>query len=408
MEILIISYWDFQEKGIAGLKKTPIYFAERGNNINVFVHSEMTTNPTPLDDMHPNIEIHRFNIPFKFLLKIPKIKRIRQLLFFCLYCLYKYNKIYKKGKRPDVLYAVECDAILIGSLMSKLYKIPLIARHYGVSRYQLKRPFRHFLYHLSLSRWANLKIVSDDGTGGLEVLKKRNPRIERIESWRDGLEPAIINNTKIFQIKQNFGIKDSDFIILTVSRFISWKRVDRALKVISFIKKKGIVGIKLLIVGHGPLESKLRNLARELKISRDVIFVGSVKHKDIYNYYKIADIFLSLYDYSNLGNPIFEALMSGKCIVTLNNGKTGEVIKAGLNGVILDLNKSEESLIENLGKKINELLINEKYRKKLEKGAKDYARRNLKTWDERLKAEMESIEKVVKQSTAGKLCNYEI
>lgn len=401
MEILILSYWDFQEEGIVGPKKTPLYFAERGHNINIFVHSEMTTNPSPLIDVHTNIKIHRFNIPFKFLLKIPKIKRIRQLLLFCFYCLYKYNNIYKKGKKPDVLYAIECDAILIGSLIRRLYKIPFITRHYGISTLQLKHPFRHFLYHLSLSRWANLKIISDDGTVDLDVLKKKNSRVKRIELLRDGLEPVITNNSEIFQIKQKFGIKDSDFIFLTVSRFISWKRVDRALKLMSNLKKKDVNGIKLLVIGHGPLESNLKNLAQELNISRDVIFAGAVKHKYIYNYYKIADIFLSLYDYSNLGNPIFEALLSGKCIVTLNNGKTGEVIKNGLNGVILDADEDEESLVNCLGKRIKELLINGKYRKMLEKGAKEYARRNLLTWDKRLQIELESIEKVVKQSSVG-------
>lgn len=48
-----------------------------------------------------------------------------------------------------------------------------------------------------------------------------------------------------------------------------------------------------------------------------------------------AALFVSLYDRSNLCSPVMEALAAGKCIVTLNVGATGDVIRNGKNGVLL-------------------------------------------------------------------------
>lgn len=391
----MISYWDFQEHGIAGPKKTPLYFAQNGHNIKFFVHSEQTANPSKIVDLHLNIEVYRFELPLKFLSKIPKINRIRQLFLFAFYCLYNLSKIYKRGEKPDVIYAVECDAILIGSILRHIYRIPLVTRHYGVSRLLLEHPIRHFLYPLSLTRSADLKIVSDDGTNGLEILKNFNPSVKRIKFWRDGFEPAKTEAKEISRLRNKYGLKSSDFVLLTVSRLKSWKRVDRALRVMHFLDKKQKREIKLLIVGHGPERENLERLAKELDVTDSVIFTGPVEHRNIYNFYGLVDIFLSLYDFSNVGNPILEALISGKCIVTMNNGGTPEVITNGVNGILVEVNKDEESLARELAKVITRLVENEEYRHELGKGAKEYAEKHLWTWDERLQAELESIEELV-------------
>ena len=49
-----------------------------------------------------------------------------------------------------------------------------------------------------------------------------------------------------------------------------------------------------------------------------------------------------------MGNPLLEAMMAGKCIVTLNNGDTSQFIKNNENGILLEydqLSKLPEVII---------------------------------------------------------------
>lgn len=92
----------------------------------------------------------------------------------------------------------------------------------------------------------------------------------------------------------------------------------------------------LVIVGNGSERERLQGIARELGVEQHVRFEGAVPHGEIIQYLAAADIFLSFYDWSNVGNPLLEAMMAGKCIVTLNNGDTGQFVKNEENGILLE------------------------------------------------------------------------
>ena len=140
------------------------------------------------------------------------------------------------------------------------------------------------------------------------------------------------------------------------------------------------------MAGDGKELSNLRALAKKLGISKAVIFLGGVPQNMIYKYMLVSDIFLSLYEMGNLGNPIFEAMLMGKAIITLNNGGTGSVIKNEENGILL-----EEDQLEKLPDKIIELFEDEQKREKIAGGAFRYAEENFYTWERRLNIEEKNI-----------------
>lgn len=72
----MISSWDFQEQGMEVTKKTPIYFAKQGHYAKLFVYLEQIANLAKIDNLHLNITVYRFDLPLKFLSKIPKLNRI--------------------------------------------------------------------------------------------------------------------------------------------------------------------------------------------------------------------------------------------------------------------------------------------------------------------------------------------
>ena len=57
--------------------------------------------------------------------------------------------------------------------------------------------------------------------------------------------------------------------------------------------------VKLLIVGTGPLETKLKKMAAALNIEHDTIFTGVVPFSDLQMFYASCDMFL-MHSYCSL------------------------------------------------------------------------------------------------------------
>lgn len=82
----------------------------------------------------------------------------------------------------------------------------------------------------------------------------------------------------------------------------------------------------------------------------------------------MADIFLSVNDLGNVGNPLLEAMVCGKCIVTLNNGDTDRLIHDRENGMLLEMDQ-----LPKLPRVICDLLRNGEMRRELGQKAKESA-----------------------------------
>ena len=92
--------------------------------------------------------------------------------------------------------------------------------------------------------------------------------------------------------------------------------------------------IKLLIIGGGPSEAELRELAVTLGIDHMVIFTGKVEHEELPPYYASCDVYItaSLSDTNSIS--MLEAMATGLPVIhrydPLNEGQ----VKNGVNGYI--------------------------------------------------------------------------
>ena len=100
-------------------------------------------------------------------------------------------------------------------------------------------------------------------------------------------------------------------------------------------------------------------------------------------------MFLSLYDLSNLGNPLLEAMNAGLPIITLNNGNTKSVYK-NKNLILLPCS-SEEDIVKNVYNNILLLKENVVLRSKIAKNAKLYAKEEILSWEDRISMEVKEI-----------------
>lgn len=287
--------------------------------------------------------------------------------------------------------------------LSKLFKIPWTARYLGTwvplpGRGRCFWKLRFWQEILAYSLPADLLIMTNDGTRGDRILRALGIDMNKVRFWMNGLDWSLFDKLPSPQQARMILNLNHRYILVSISRLVTWKRVDRIIH-----GMKGVVeefpDVLLIIVGDGPDRKRLERLASEIGVRDHVRFEGAVPRIEIPKYLAAADIFMILYDWSNVGNTLLEAMMAGKCIVTLNSGDTSHLIKNGENGILLEYED-----LHRLPKIIKMLLINDDLRMRLGNKARESVRERLWSWEERLNAEMKEIERLVeeKQRWRGK------
>lgn len=108
--------------------------------------------------------------------------------------------------------------------------------------------------------------------------------------------------------------------------------------------------VRLLLVGGGPQDDRLKSLVREMRLNDVVVFTGRVPHDEVNDYYSLVDIFvyprLSL-RLTELVTPLkpLEAMAQGKLVLASDVGGHKELIKDGTNGCLFKAG-NRQSLVE--------------------------------------------------------------
>ncbi|GAA4644171.1 glycosyltransferase family 4 protein [Pontixanthobacter gangjinensis] len=97
-----------------------------------------------------------------------------------------------------------------------------------------------------------------------------------------------------------------------------------------------IPGAQLLLVGHGPDEQHLRNLARDMRVEDRVHFLGSVDHDLLPVILSAADIMVLPSASEGLANAWVEALACGTPLVISNAGGARELVASPDAGMIVE------------------------------------------------------------------------
>jgi len=355
----------------------------------------------PKDSPENFIQVKNLNIIeyrnglFLKLFGIKKVGFVARLIY-AWYCTFLFYYLgIKEGRDADIIYAYEVNAVKAGKMLSQSFKVPLVTRFQGTILSQHKNTYinrlRFYPHYHALKTPADITIMTDDGSLGDKVLEKLGNKSTYRFFWKNGvnIDYQSLTDDNSDGVRKQHGISSDEKILLTVSRLVGWKRVDRAIIAMKCITES-YPKCKLVIVGDGPERENLEKLSNELGLHDDVIFTGSVSHDKVSTYMYAADVFLSLYDISNVGNPLLEAMLIGKAIVTLNVGDTKNLISHEKTGLLLSLEE-----IDKLPQKVIDLLRNPSKTSKLGENAREFALQHFWTWEERIKREIIEVEKLL-------------
>ncbi len=142
-------------------------------------------------------------------------------------------------------------------------------------------------------------------------------------------EPVVIPNavdtryfSQEFPASEIVALKDSlekrigDVFMITTSRLVHKNAVDDVIRSLKLLPEN----IKFLVLGTGPDEEMLKNLAKTEGVEERVKFLGQVSHDDLPKYLKASDIFIRPSRSEGMGNSFVEAFAAGLPVIATQEG----------------------------------------------------------------------------------------
>jgi UDP-glucose:(heptosyl)LPS alpha-1,3-glucosyltransferase len=146
------------------------------------------------------------------------------------------------------------------------------------------------------------------------------------------------------EIRQRYGLKQSDTIALFVSMNYDIKGLDYLMRGIArFRKTSPREPIKLLVVGKSS-KAQYVKLGQALGIHQDVIYAGVVPHEHVAEIYLASDLFAMPSRFDTFGLTVLEAMAASLPVIVSTNVGAKDVVKRGLSGFVIDNGMHEEQI----------------------------------------------------------------
>jgi len=143
------------------------------------------------------------------------------------------------------------------------------------------------------------------------------------------------------KIREKFGIKEDEIVLLMVSRLTEEKNVEFVFRSVRDILKNKKA--KFLVISDGYLLPKLIKFCEDNGIREKVIFAGVISRKEIKNYFAAGDIFVYGSVSETQGMIITEAMYMGLPIVAVDATGPRSLILNNGNGFLVREDEKEFS-----------------------------------------------------------------
>ncbi|MEE2059829.1 glycosyltransferase family 4 protein [Rhodococcus artemisiae] len=143
------------------------------------------------------------------------------------------------------------------------------------------------------------------------------------------------------ELRARYGLGDRP-TVLCLSRLVPRKGQDILIRALPEIRRR-IDGAVLVIVGGGPYEDTLRELAHKVGVEDHVVITGGVPAAELAAHHTIADVFAmpcrtrgAGLDVEGLGIVYLEASATGVPVVAGRSGGAPETVRDGETGFVVD------------------------------------------------------------------------
>lgn len=181
-------------------------------------------------------------------------------------------------------------------------------------------------------------------------------------------------------LRQSLGFNDNDLVMVTASRLVYKNAIDDIIGSLPDLPEQ----YKLLILGSGPDEAKLKAQVKGSKVSNRVVFKGFVQHSELPQYLQASEIFVRPSRSEGLGNSFLEAMAAGIPVIATAVGGIPDFLTDGETGLFCEVGNPHS-----IAQKAEKLMKDRESREYIVGRAKEMVR-NKYGWD-KVARDMQSI-----------------
>lgn len=245
-----------------------------------------------------------------------------------------------KKLSPDLIHAHSSKAGILGRLVGKSLKIPVVFTAHGWAFTEGVPEKRRRLYikiERFIAKFTNQIITVSNYDKNL-ALKNHVGNDTLITTVHNGI-PTIEKLPRL--TSENKLVK-----LVMVARFDTPKNQKFLIKALSEIKD---LSWSMDFIGDGPSINQSKELVHDLNLSDKINFLGACS--DVSERLINSDVFILISDWEGLPLTILEAMRSGLPVIATNVGGIPEAVEHGETGLLVNINDSI-NLIDSIRKLI--------------------------------------------------------
>lgn len=223
----------------------------------------------------------------------------------------------------------------VGNELSRGWKIPNVLSLHGGDLYDPSKftsPHRHLVLRIAvryLLRRADTVVVASQNT----LHNIQNYYLPDLPTAHIPL--GIRRPSQTSADRADYGLSAQDTLLVTVGRLVQRKAISQLISMMSQLRT---TGLKLLIIGSGPLEHALRAQSRSLNLDDAIIFLGQVNDEQKCKILRMCDLYVSTSQHEGFGIVFLEAMAAGLPIVCYDHGGHTDFLQNDVTGYVVPLN----------------------------------------------------------------------
>jgi glycosyltransferase involved in cell wall biosynthesis len=242
-------------------------------------------------------------------------------------------KKYLKEKQVQLIHAHGTRASSNVLWAARSLEIPVVYTIHGWSFHPDQQPLLRKLRiagerYITRRTAVNISVSEANKVSGKENISSFHSTLVNYGIDQKRFSPSAVTK----DVRAELGIGREKLLVLFIARFTLQKQ---PLAMIRGFREalQRVPGMHLLMVGDGELKGEAVQLSKELGLEKDITFVTF--RQDVPDVLAAADIFVLPSLWEGLPIGLLEAMAMGKAIIASDVDGTGEVLKNGVNGVLI-------------------------------------------------------------------------
>jgi phosphatidylinositol alpha-1,6-mannosyltransferase len=237
-----------------------------------------------------------------------------------------------------VLFGATFPLGLIGPRLARR-GIPYLAAAHGFEYWLSVAPGPHALMRFATSRASRVPVMCSEFIA--RTVRTAVPRHVPVSVLYPGADVSVFRpDLPTDDLRERYGIGNRPLVVC-VSRLVPRKGQDVLIRGMEVVRRQ-VPGAMLLIVGGGPDEARLRDLAAAAPPG-SVAFSGQVSEEDLPRHYALGDVFAMPcrtrrggLEVEGWGNVFIEAAACGRPVVVGDSGGARESLVDGETGLLVN------------------------------------------------------------------------